>query len=301
MITPPFLKHGDTIGLVSTARKITLSEIEPAINCLTKQGFHVILAPNIFAIHHQFAGTDEQRSSDFQWMINNTEVKAILCVRGGYGTARIIDSINFIPLLENPKWVCGYSDVTVLHAHLQHLELQTLHCTMPINFPTDGSLNESVSSMLNVLHGKHQQYEFPHQPLNRVGTSQGNIIGGNLSILYSIMGSPSDINTDGKILFIEDLDEYLYHIDRMMISLKRNGKLSNLAGLMVGGLSDMHDNAVPFGKTAEEIICDAVDEYNYPVCYGLPAGHIDPNMALIIGGNASLNITAEQTTISFNL
>jgi muramoyltetrapeptide carboxypeptidase len=172
---------------------------------------------------------------------------------------------------------------------------------MPINFPADGSLNESVSSMLNVLQGKHQQYEFPNQSLNRVGTSQGNIIGGNLSILYSIMGSPSDINTDGKILFIEDLDEYLYHIDRMMISLKRNGKLSNLAGLIVGGLSDMHDNAVPFGKTAEEIIHDAVYEYNYPVCFGLLAGHIDPNMALIIGGNVSLNITAELTTISFNL
>jgi len=299
-IIPPFLKDGDTIGLVSTARKISKEELEPAIQCLSKQGYKIVLAPNIFSDYYQFAGTDEQRTSDFQWMINNPKIKAILCVRGGYGTVRIIDKIDFAPLLTHPKWICGYSDVTVLHSHLNNLGIQTLHCTMPVNFPSDGSVNDSVKSMLNFLEGKPQPYSIENHALNRMGKANGELVGGNLSILYSLQGSDSEINTDGKILFIEDLDEYLYHIDRMMMNLKRSGKLSKLAGLIVGGMSEMHDNTVLFGKTGEEIIREAVDEYNYPVSFGFQSGHIDPNMALLLGCNVSLSVTIEESTLNFN-
>lgn len=300
MLAPPFLKNGDTIGLVSTARKTAKEELEPAIQCLSNQGYKIVLAPNLFEEYHQFAGTDEQRTSDFQWLIHNPEIKAILCVRGGYGTVRIIDNIDFSPLLTHPKWICGYSDVTVLHSHLNNFGVQTLHCTMPVNFPSDGSLNDSVKSMLNFLEGKPQPYSIKNHALNRIGETNGELVGGNLSILYSLQGSESEINTDGKILFIEDLDEYLYHIDRMMMNLKRSGKLSKLAGLIVGGMSEMHDNTVLFGKTGEEIILEAVNEYNYPVSFGFKSGHIDPNMALLLGCNVSLSVTIEESTLNFN-
>jgi len=298
MNTPPTLKPGDTIGLVSTARKITPEELQPAIDCLTDLGYKIVLAPNLCNQLNQFAGTDAQRTADFQWMIEQPEIKAILCTRGGYGTVRIIDSIDFSPLLRNPKWICGYSDVTVLHAHLNKLGIQSLHCTMPINFPTNGSVNESVKSMLGILQGSPLNYELPSQPLNRLGKSVGEMVGGNLSILYSIQGSVSALDTEGKILFLEDLDEYIYHIDRMMMNLKRSGKLSKLTGLIVGGMTDMHDNTVPFGKTAEEIIHDAVYEFDYPVCFGFPAGHIDPNLALPMGGDISLTVSENKSTIT---
>lgn len=300
MIKPPKLKSGDTIGLVSTARKISQSDLEPAIKCLSNQGYQVVLAPNLCNAYHQFAGTDEERASDLQWMINHPDVKAILCTRGGYGTVRIIDAIDFSPLLQHPKWICGYSDVTVIHAHLNQLGLQSLHCTMPINFPDDESVNESVQSMLDFLKGEPPLYTVHMQPLNRLGSAKGELVGGNLSILYSIQGSVSALNTDGKILFIEDLDEYIYHIDRMMMNLKRSGQLSKLAGLIVGGMSEMHDNAIPFGKTAEEIIREAVEEYDYPVCFDFPTGHISPNMALQMGANVTLHVFAMESTLQFN-
>ncbi len=300
MITPEYLSIGDTIGLVSTARKITKTELEPVIIFLKNQGFNVVTPPNIYAAENQFAGSDEQRTEDFEYLIKHPKVKAIICTRGGYGTARIIDSIDFTPLLSAPKWICGYSDVTVLHAHLHHLGLKTIHSTMPINFPVDGSSNESVNTLLNALTGKPLSYSFSNTPMNRIGQSKGVLIGGNLSILYSLQGSISDINTDGKILFLEDLDEYLYHIDRMILSLKRSGKIKNLIGLIVGGMSDMHDNTVPFGKTAEEIIHESVKEFSFPVCFGFPAGHIDQNFALKMGAEVTLSVTKESSTLTFN-
>ena len=300
MITPEYLSVGDTIGLVSTARKITKTELEPAILFLKNQGFNVVTPPNIYAAENQFAGTDEQRTEDFEYLIKHPKVKAIICTRGGYGTARIIDSIDFTPLLSAPKWICGYSDVTVLHAHLHNLGLKTIHSTMPINFPVDDSSNESVNTLLNALTGKPLSYSIPNFSLNRIGQSKGVLIGGNLSILYSLQGSISDINTDGKILFLEDLDEYLYHIDRMILSLKRSGKIKNLIGLIVGGMSDMHDNTVPFGKTAEEIIHESVKEFSFPVCFGFPAGHIDQNFALKMGTEVTLSVTKESSILTFN-
>ncbi len=296
-IIPSFLKSGDKIGIIATARKISQEEVLPAVKMLESWGLEVILGKNLFAENCQFAGTDAQRAQDLQSMLDNPEIKAILCARGGYGTVRIIDQINFDNFKKNPKWLVGYSDVTVLHAHItQNTGVQTLHATMPINFPKDGSENGAVRALKKQLFGdKNLIVTHPHK-LNRQGECKGELMGGNLSILYSLLGSNSDIDTSEKILFIEDLDEYLYHIDRMMMALKRAGKLNKLAGLIVGGMSDMNDNTVPFGETAEEVIARIVSEYNYPVCFGFLAGHIEHNLAIRMGAETELQIFDNRVT-----
>ena len=290
---PPYLKKGDKIGLISTARKISRDELQEAIECIKSWGLDVVLGKHLFNSHHQFSGKDDERTKDLQSMLNNQEVKAILCVRGGYGTVRIIDNIDFTTFQEKPKWLAGFSDITVLHSHIHKLNIATLHSTMPISFSSNTS--ESIKSLKDALLGKLLSIETVHHPLNRFGEAKGQIVGGNLSILYSLTGSTSDLNTDGKILFIEDLDEYLYHIDRMMMNLKRSGKLSHLKGLIVGGMTKMNDNAIPFGKDAESIIKDMVSEYNYPVCFGFPAGHIKDNRALKMGVRAELKVDKQSS------
>ena len=290
---PPYLKEGQKIGLISTARKISREELEDAIKSIENWGLEVVLGENLFNGHHQFSGNDEERASDLQHMLDDEDIKAILCVRGGYGTVRIIDKIDFSSFQKQPKWLAGFSDVTVLHSQIHKLNTASIHSTMPISFSSNTS--EAVSSLKKALMGNNLNIETPGHPLNRLGKASGQIVGGNLSILYSLLASPSDINTDGKILFIEDLDEYLYHIDRMMMTLKRSGKLSHLKGLIVGGMTKMNDNTIPFGKNAEEIIIDAVSEYNYPVCFNFPAGHISDNRALKLGLAAQLKVDKTST------
>ena len=285
---PPYLKEGDKIALISTARKISSDELQTAIECIKSWDLDVVLGKHLFNSHHQFSGKDDERTKDLQSMLDNPEVKAVLCVRGGYGTVRIIDDIDFSHFQKNPKWLAGFSDITVLHSHIHKLNVASLHSTMPISFSTNTT--ESIKSLKDALFGKHLSIEIDLHPFNRFGEVKGQIVGGNLSILYSLMGSPSDLNTDGKILFIEDLDEYLYHIDRMMMNLKRSGKLSNLKGLIVGGMTKMNDNTIPFGKDAESIIKDVVSEYNYPLCFGFPAGHVKDNRALKLGVIAELKV-----------
>ena len=286
-ILPQPLNPGDTVAIVATARKVAPSEIASAVKLLQQWGLHVLLAPNLYASHNQFAGTDTQRATDLQWAIDNSDVKAILCARGGYGSVRIIDLVNFSPLLSHPKWIIGYSDVTVLHSHLHHnFQLASLHATMPINIPDDAVSHPypSTSTLQQLLFFGQANYSTSTHPLNRSGQASATLVGGNLSILYSLCSSPSDIDTNGKILLIEDLDEYLYHIDRMMQNLKRSGKLSGLKGLVVGPMSDMHDNSIPFGSTAEQIILHAVKDYDYPVCFNAPFGHIETdNCAIALG------------------
>lgn len=288
MIKPPFLKKGDKIGIIAPARKISMAELQFAINVFDSWGLVPVYGKNLFGSNHQFSGTDRERAEDLQEMLDDNSVKAIISARGGYGTLRIIDDIDFSNFVKNPKWIIGYSDITVLHSHIhRNFGIETLHATMPINFSKNA---EALETMRRALFGENINYDIKTDTLNKNGNGEGELVGGNLSLLYALTGSKSDIETKGKILFLEDLDEYLYHLDRMMISLKRTGKLNELAGLIVGGMSDMKDNTIPFGKNAEEIISDAVKEFNYPVCFNFPAGHIDKNLALILGRNVRLSV-----------
>ncbi len=299
-MTPPYLKPGDKIGIVSTARKISREELQPAVECFQKEGFEIVFGKNLFKELNQFSGTDDERAEDFQLMMDNSEIKAVLCARGGYGTVRIIDKLDFTTFRKNPKWVCGFSDVTVLHSHIwQNFEVETIHSIMPVQLKKLGGESDAAKTLVKSLKGEGLNYQFPVHPLNRSGNAEAVIVGGNLSILYSLLGSVSDIDTAGKILFLEDIDEYLYHIDRMMMAMKRAGKLDKLKGLVIGGMSDMKDNTIPFGKNAEEIIVDAVKEYNFPVCFNFPAGHIDTNCAIYLGRKVKLEVLNTNSSLSF--
>ena len=296
----PSLKKNDTIGIISTARKISLPEIQAAIDIIDEKGYHVALGKNLFKEDRQFSGTVAERSEDLQTMLDDKNIKAILCARGGYGTVQIAPFLNFERFAKNPKWIIGYSDVTVLHSYIhQQLNIPTLHATMPINFQDYNINSEPIVSLFNVLEGKKNTYKIPYHKLNKKGKAEGIIVGGNLSILYSLRGTPADIDCDNKILFIEDLDEYLYHIDRMIMNLKWSGKLKNLKALIVGGISDMNDNAIPFGKSAKEIIRDAVEEYDYPVLFDFPAGHIKNNNALTLGAPVQISVDDEFSSVRF--
>ena len=289
MQKPANLKQGDKIAIVSTARKLSLEELKPGIEVLKSWGLEVVLGSNLFEEDNQFAGTKTQRITDFQNALNDESIKAIFCARGGYGTVQIIDELDFANFIKAPKWIVGYSDVTVLHNHInQNFNVQTLHAAMPFGF-IDNTV-EALNSIKNVLFGEQLSYEFDKHPFNRNGEANGELVGGNLSILYSLTGTKSQINTNGKILFLEDLDEYLYHIDRMMMNLDRAGMLVCLAGLVVGGMTDMNDNTVPYGKTAKEIIQQTVSKYDYPVCFDFYAGHLNDNRALPMGGKALLKV-----------
>jgi len=285
----PKLKTGDTIALISTARKVSKEELSFAVNILESWGLNVCFGKNLFGDNHQFAGTVEQRTQDLQSALDDENIKAIIFVRGGYGSIQIVDHIDWGHFQQKPKWLVGFSDITVFHAHIhQNFDITTLHAAMPITFPKN--TRSSLDNLKTILFGTEVSYKIDGHPFNRKGKAEAKIVGGNLSILYSLLGSESQINTDGKILFIEDLDEYLYHIDRMMQALKRAGMLNNLAGLIIGGMSDMNDNTIPFGKTAEEIIRDIVSEYNYPVAFGFPAGHINNNHPIVFGKKTKLII-----------
>ncbi|MBK5284465.1 MAG: LD-carboxypeptidase [Bacteroidia bacterium] len=300
MLRPDNLQSGDTICIISTARKISPDEIQPAVDLLTSWGLNVVFGKNLFHQQNQFAGSDEERNSDFQNALDDKNIKAVLFARGGYGTVRIIDSINWKSFNQKPKWLIGFSDITVIHSHvLKNCGAETLHAPMALNFKKAST--ESLDALKKILFGENVSYQIPENILsdfNRHGKAKGILTGGNLSILYALNGTPSDIDYSGKILFIEDIDEYLYHIDRMMLTLKRSGNLKSLAGLIVGGMTDMRDNMVPFGKSAEEIICEAVAEYRYPVCFGFPAGHFRDNRTLIFGREAEL-IATEEIALNF--
>ena len=289
LLRPQALQPGDTVYILSTARKITLEEITPAIHAFESWGLKVVIGKTLGKEYRQFAGTDAERKEDFQIALDDKNVRAIICARGGYGTVRMMDDLNYDEFMKHPKWVVGFSDITYLHVHISNsIGIQTLSGAMPFSFAKSTPM--AIESLKNELFGKRNQYIIEPNELNRKGEAQGILIGGNLSILYSITGTKSGMNTSNKILFLEDLDEYLYHIDRMMMNLKRSSKLHDLAGLVIGGFSDMKDNKVAFGTTAYEIIAENVAEYNYPVCYGFPAGHVDDNRALVIGGTYKLSV-----------
>jgi len=292
MKKPNFLVNGSVVRIISTARKISPSELNPSIKLLKSWGLRVQLGRNIYASDHQFAGNASQRYQDLQEALDDPEVDMIWCSRGGYGTTMLLDSLDFNTFKKHPKWVVGYSDVTSLLCHITtNFSIATLHATMPINVKENLTHNDlkSVESMRSILIGQGVSHPIAPHKLSIHGDASGRLIGGNLSILYSILGTNSAPNTDGCILFIEDLDEYLYHIDRMMLNLRRNGLLNNLKALLVGGMSDMNDNSVPFGKTAEEIVLSHVQDLGYPVYFGVDAGHVSPNLALPFGVQVQIN------------
>ncbi|MBP6872913.1 MAG: LD-carboxypeptidase [Bacteroidales bacterium] len=298
MTTPPYLKKGDKIALVSPARKVTPEEISPAKKLFESWGLEVVEGENLYAAYNQFAGSDAQRTADMQRALDDDSIRAIVCSRGGYGTVRIIDRLDFNRFASHPKWIVGFSDITVLHSHIhRHLNIETLHAIMPVNIRERCESDRSLNSLRKALFGKELSYRYPAEPFFRKGSARAQLVGGNLSILYSLTNTRSDISTNGKILFIEDLDEYLYHIDRMMLNLRRSGKLEGLAGLIVGAMSKMHDNEVSFQKSASDIIAEAVEDYPYPVCFNFPAGHGPDNRALILGREVGLEINDEVRVI----
>jgi muramoyltetrapeptide carboxypeptidase len=289
---PPYLQKGDTIGLVCPAGYMPVEKVSECIRVLNENwGFTTKVGISIGRQYHYFSGTDQERLEDFQQMLDDDSVKAVLCARGGYGITRIIDAIDFKRFRENPKWIVGFSDVTILHSHIyRNYNISTLHAPMANAFNGDGYKSEFVRSLRNALEGKKIKYQVQPHECNRKGEAIGELVGGNLALLAHLIGTTSDLKTKGRILFIEDVGEYLYNIDRMMYQLKRSRKLDKLAGLIVGGFTDVRDTERPFGQTVHEIIRDAVAEYRYPVCFDFPVSHEEKNYALKIGVGYKLKV-----------
>lgn len=297
MITPPYLQKGDTVAILATARKNTDDNLKPTIDLLHSWGLEAVIGSTIGLDVNQLAGTDEQRAADFQQQLDNPNIKAIWCVRGGYGTVRMIDLLDFTKFRQHPKWIVGFSDVTVLHNHLNTMGYKSIHGVMPVTIPR--ATPAAISSMKAALFGEPLSYTVGPDKMNRYGKATGELVGGNLSILYSLLGSQSAIDCKDKILFIEDLDEYLYHIDRMMMNLRRNGCIENLKGIVVGAMTKMKDNEVPWGKNAVEIVDDVTKKYNIPVIFNFPAGHIQDNRALIMGSTVTIEVNESGSTVIF--
>lgn len=299
MISPPPLKTGDKIAIIATARKISPPEMQPAISILESWGLKVVLGKNLYKKEFQFAGTEAERLKDLQNALNDKSIKAILFARGGYGTTQLVGDIIFSDFTNNPKWLIGFSDITALHLEANVLNIETVHAPMALNFATTPA--KTVNQLKRILFGEQLSYVVKKSKLNRPGTAKGVLIGGNLSMIYASMGTLSYSNFFNKILFIEDLDEYLYHLDRMMVSLDLAAVLMNISGLIVGGMNNMRDNTKkfgfktnnPFGKTAHEIILERVRRYNFPVCFDFPAGHIKNNNPLILGREVELKVGKE--------
>ncbi len=289
MIIPPYLKSGDTIALTATARSITADQIAAAVHELELDGFKVLIDDELFRVHHQFGGSDIERADFFNKMLLNPEIKAMWNVRGGYGTGRMVDGIDFELLRQHPKWLIGFSDYTVIHGQVsRQLQMATLHATMPIfMWNKEGEdfeqVRSAIKSMLQVLKGETVNMDLSANKKYNEANFEGQVVGGNLSVLLSVMGTASEPDLNGKILFIEDLDEYFYHIDRMMQTLNRSGKLSGLKALLVGSFIQMHDHTVPFGYDVEAIVLDHCQRYGYPIIMDVNAGHHLENMAIPFG------------------
>jgi muramoyltetrapeptide carboxypeptidase len=304
-IIPPYLKKGDVVGITSPAGYITLDAIKPAVQQLESWGLVARPGNSIGKRDHTFGGTDEERAADLQQLMDDADVKAILCARGGYGSIRLIDQLNWEKFIQSPKWIIGFSDVTVLHAHLsRNLGVASIHSKMCNSFPDDWSKAEPIQvetilSIRDALMGSKMNYEVVAHPRNRAGIASGRLIGGNLKTLESLAGSASDIRTDGKILFVEDTGEYLYSIDRMFWGLKRTGKLSKLAGLVVGGFKVKTDDAgEEFGSSLYDIVTEKVKNYSYPVCFDFPVGHQKNNFALKCNVTHKLYVGANRVELS---
>lgn len=297
MITPPFLRQGSRIGIAATGRKVSVSNIEHAVETLSSWGLEVIAGPNLYSTAHNYlGGSDLQRISDFQEMLNDPGIKAIVCARGGYGTTRIIDALDFSSLVKNPKWVVGFSDVTALHLRLLNEGIKSIHGTMPLLFSNPEAAS-SVETLRRCLFGERDLLTAPAFPANRLGSVTAQVVGGNLSLIADSIGTSSDPDTDGKILVLEEIDEYKYKVDRMLMHLKRAGKLDNLAGMVIGHMTDIKDPELPFGETVEEIVAGKIHK-NFPLAFKFPVGHENPNLAWIHGSVMTLSVTHKGAQLS---
>jgi muramoyltetrapeptide carboxypeptidase len=297
--TPPYLKSGDTIGIVCPAGYMSFEKAQTCINTLHEWGYKTKIGKTLGSnSENYFSGTDEERLQDLQQMMDDDSVQAVLCGRGGYGIGRIIDKINFKKFVRQPKWLIGFSDVTVLHTHIySNYQIATLHSPMAAAFNNGGAGDKYVRSLKDALEGKKIRYQCDAHDFNKRGEAVGELVGGNLALVTHIVGTPSDTKTRGRILFLEDVGEYLYNVDRMLYQLKRNGKLKKLAGLIVGGFSDMKDTERPFGKNVYEMIHEIVRDADYPICFNFPVSHEKENYALKVGTGYKLKVSKNRVTL----
>lgn len=292
----PYLQQGDLIYITAPAKAIEQEYVMFAQQLLEQRGYNVLLSQHCLGQHNYFSGTDEERLNDFQFGLDHPEVKAILCARGGYGCVRIVDRIQWAGFIREPKWIIGFSDITVFHQRIQRFGIQSIHASMPLNFQTNSSA--ALDSLFSAVEGKKLSVNYPSAPQNKTGHAEGKLVGGNLSILYSLLGTDDQIDFTDTVLFIEDLSEQLYHIDRMFYALAKANVLNKIKGLVIGGMTDMKDTAVPFGKTLEELILDHFHYRNIPICFNFPAGHIDDNRALVFGSQYYLDVNSSHTTLT---
>ncbi|MBN2212948.1 MAG: LD-carboxypeptidase [Bacteroidales bacterium] len=300
MIRPPYLNNGDHVGIVAPAGIVSKSDIEPATGILQDWGLKIIKGRYLFEKKGFFAGTDRQRLEDFQNMLDNPDIRAIFCARGGYGIIRILEKLDFNRFIKSPKWIIGYSDITLFHIYLNHyLKCESLHALMPRNFEKARQEGSSLPTLRKALFGELLNYNIKQNRLNKPGNASGKITGGNLSIIYSLQGTPYEIKTKNKILFIEDIGENIYHIDRMMMNLQISGKLKDLKGLIVGGMTRIKHTTPDFDKSAYDVISEIISEYSYPVIYGFPAGHLITNHTLVMGRNIRMEVSDHESLVGF--
>jgi muramoyltetrapeptide carboxypeptidase len=293
LTTPTYLKSGDTIAIVAPAGilKDRQATVQKAKKLVESWGLKVVLGKNLFNQNNHFSGTDDERCQDFQDALDNKNIKAIWAARGGYGSVRILDKLDFTKFKQNPKWVIGYSDITALHNQVHNQGFQSLHALMCVSLTKDlGDVKEAVSTFKSAIFGAPENYNLKGSKYNRVGETTGELVGGNLTMLHTMLGSNTSIDTSGKILFIEEIGEYKYHIDRMLQSMKRAGYFDNLNGLVVGDMSRMRTNTTLWGSSVEQLILDALKEYDFPIAFNMPAGHEKDNRALVLGKTVKLNV-----------
>lgn len=303
LITPPYLKAGDTVAIVAPSGILINreDEIAHAKKLLKSWGLHAIVGEHVYKQDNHFAGTDAERCEDFQNALDNPTVSAIWCARGGYGTVRILDNLDYTKFKENPKWLIGYSDITALHNQFHNEGYESIHGILCVSLPEDASkIETSITSFKKALFGEPLNYTLEGSKLNKVGRVSGQLIGGNLTLLHTMLGSNTSIDTTGKILFIEDIGEYKYHIDRMLQTLKRAGYFDNCSGVLVGDFTKMKkNNTALWGSSVEQLIVDALAEYDFPIAFNMPAGHEDDNRAMILGREIQMIVEKEKAEINF--
>jgi len=301
-IQPPYLKAGDTVAIVAPSGilKSREGEVQQAVKLLESWGLHAIVGKHVFSKANHFAGTDEERCSDLQSAMDDPKINAIWCARGGYGTVRVLDKLNYTEFKKNPKWVIGYSDITALHNQLHNEGFQSLHALMCVSLTKNlDDIKESISTFKSSIFGHPENYTLKGSNYNRTGETSGELVGGNLTMLHTMLGSKESIDTSGKILFIEEIGEYKYHIDRMLQSMKRAGYFDNLNGLVVGDMSKMRKNTTLWGTSVEQLILDALAEYDFPIAFNVPAGHEKDNRALVLGRTIDLKVEKNESKLSY--